>query len=65
ISLFSTSCDEDRTAYQYKTTPPHAVAERGHLWVPIAGSWRDPVLESTDLLSGALDELIATTRLQA
>ena len=63
ISLFSTSCDGARTAYQYKTTPPLAVAERGHLWVPIAGSWRNPVLESTEILSGALDELIATTRI--
>ena len=60
ISLFSTDCDGSRTPDQYKTIPPLAVAERGHLWVPVAGSWRDPVLESTEILSGALDDLIAT-----
>ena len=62
ISLFSTDCNGPSTPYQYKTIPPLAVAERGHLWVPVAGSWRDPVLESTDLLSGALDDLIAAKR---
>lgn len=60
ISLFSTDCGGNYTPSQYKLTPPLAVAERGYLWVPIAGSWRDPVLTSTKLLRGALDELIAT-----
>eukprot|EP00904_Undaria_pinnatifida_P013653 jgi/Undpi1/9418/HiC_scaffold_27.g11875.m1 len=58
ISLFSTDCGGPSTPYQYKTIPPLAVAERGYLWVPVSGSWRDPVVASTDLLSGALDELI-------
>lgn len=60
IKLFSTSCEGNYTPNQYKITPPIAMAERGYLWVPVAGSWRDPVLESTELLRGALDELIAT-----
>ncbi|CAM9532516.1 unnamed protein product, partial [Laminaria digitata] len=59
ISLFSTSCDGNYTLPQYRTTPPLAMAERGYLWVPVAGSWRNPVLESTELLRGALDELMA------
>ena len=61
ISLFSTGCAGDRTPYQYRTVPPLAVAERGYLWVPIAGSWRDPVLSWPEIMSGALDELIAIT----
>lgn len=59
ISLFSTDCGGPSTPYQYKTIPPLAVAERGNLWVPVTGSWRDPVLASKELLGGALDELIA------
>lgn len=62
ISLFSTDCGGPSTPYQYKTIPPLAVAERGYLWVPVSGSWRDPVLASTELLEGALDELIASRR---
>ena len=60
ISLFSTECNGSSTPPQYKLVPPLAVAERGHLWVPITGSWRDPVLASPELLSGALDDLLAT-----
>ena len=59
ISFFSTECDGPKTPFQYKIIPPLAVAERGHLWVPISGSWRDPVLTSTQILRGALDDLIA------
>lgn len=62
ISLFSTNCAGPKTPCQYKLIPPLAVAERGHLWVPVSGSWRDPVLISTKILSDALDELLATTR---
>lgn len=64
LSFFSTDCGGSNTPDQYKTVPPIAVAERGHLWVPVSGSWRDPVLLSTNLLSGALDDLIATKNLQ-
>ena len=64
ISLFSTDCGGPSTPHQYKTIPPFAVAERGHLWVPVAGSWRDPVLSSTTLLSGALDDLISIKGVQ-
>ena len=58
ISFFSTECDGPKTPFQYKIIPPLAVAERGHLWVPISGSWRDPVLTSTQILRVALDDLI-------
>ena len=64
ISLFSTDCGGPSTPDQYKTIPPIAVAERGHLWVPVSGSWRDPVLFSTKLLSGALDDLLGTKNIQ-
>lgn len=60
ISLFSTSCDGIFAQPHYRTTPPLAMAERGYLWVPVTGSWRNPILESTELLRGALDEFMAT-----
>ena len=55
ISFFSMHCSGHHSPVQYKTIPPIAVAERGHQWVPVAGSWHDPVLNSTEILSGALD----------
>ena len=60
ISFFSMHCSGEKTPAQYKTIPPLAIAERGHLWVPVAGSWRDPILKSTEPLSAALDTLIRT-----
>lgn len=59
VKFFSMHCFGSETPAQYKTIPPLAVAERGHLWVPVAGSWHDPVLNSTKVLSGALDTLLA------
>ncbi|CAM9457360.1 unnamed protein product [Laminaria digitata] len=59
ISFFSMHCSGGRTPTQYKTIPPLAIAERGHLWVPVAGSWRDPVLTSTDVLNSALYTLMS------
>ena len=32
--------------------------------MPVVGSWRDPVLTATDILSGALDDLIAIKLVQ-
>lgn len=46
ISFFSMHCAGARTSAQYKVIPPLAVAERGHMWVPVQGSWHDPVLAS-------------------
>lgn len=54
ISFFSMKCGGDRTPAQYKMIPSIAVAERGHLWVPVAGSWHNPVLESNEVLNAAL-----------
>lgn len=59
ISFFSMHCSGYRTPQSYKTIPPIAVAERGHLWVPLAGSWHDPVLNSTAILNVALDTHLA------
>lgn len=59
ISMFSMQCGGASTPDQYKTIPPLAVAERGHLWVPIAGSWRDPVLASASLFRGALETFLS------
>ncbi|CAM9498525.1 unnamed protein product [Ectocarpus sp. 13 AM-2016] len=58
ISLFSTRCSGERTPHQYRSIPPLAIAERGHLWVPIEGSWHDPVLSSTSIFRAALDSLL-------
>lgn len=60
ISLFSTQCDGPRTPVQYKSIPPLAISEMGHLWVPIGGSWRDPVLTSPALFRRALDDLLSS-----
>lgn len=58
LSFFSTQCSGLGTAVQYKMIPPLAVAERGHMWVPVSGSWRDPVLKGNAILSNALEELL-------
>ena len=58
IKMFSMQCGGASTPDQYKSIPPLAVAEKGHLWVPIAGSWRDPVMASPTLFRGALDHLL-------
>ena len=63
ISMFSMECEGARTTPSYKTIPPIAIAERGHLWVPIAGSWRDPALFSTTLFRRALEIYISRGRL--
>lgn len=59
ISMFSTACDGYRTPYQYKMIPPMAIVDGGRLWVPILGSWHDPVLASIELFRGALDTHVA------
>ncbi len=58
ISFFSTGCGGPGSPIQGKVVPPLAVAERGRMWVPVSGSWRDPVLGAKQLLSAALDELL-------
>ena len=63
ISMFSMECGGDRTPGHYKTIPPLAVVEGGHLWVPIHGSWRDPVLASVSLFRGALETLLSERNL--
>lgn len=58
ISFFSTACDGANAPAHYKLIPPLAVAERGEMWVPVSGSWRDPVLTSTTILDVALETLL-------
>eukprot|EP00752_Nemacystus_decipiens_P017727 g15895.t1 len=58
ISFFSTACAGLGSPIQDMMIPPMAVAEKGHMWVPVAGSWRDPVLQAKNVLSAALDELL-------
>lgn len=58
ISFFSMRCGGEMTPAQYQMMPPIAVAERGNMWVPIKGSWRDPALYSRDIFSQALEQLI-------
>lgn len=58
ISFFSTECGGLGSPIQDKMIPPMAVAERGRMWVPVTGSWRDPTLRAKNVLSAALDELL-------
>lgn len=60
ISFFSLQCGGDKTPDQYLLIPPMAVAELGKMWVPVDGSWRDPVLWSEESLTEALVELVKT-----
>lgn len=61
ISMFSMRCAGLKTPRQYGTIPALAVAERGHMWVPVEGSWRDPVLSSVSSFRAALDTHLAQT----
>lgn len=58
IKFFSVGCVGHVTPVQYRMIPPLAIAEYGHMWVPIDGSWRDPVLSAHKIFDGALKELI-------
>lgn len=60
ISFFSTQCEGSVTPVQYRSIPPLAIAEMGYLWVPISGSWWNPVLKAPALLTGALEALLAS-----
>lgn len=64
ISMFSKQCLGSKTPVQYGGTPPLAVAERGHLWVPIEGSWRNPYLSAVSAFRGALDTLLSQRGLE-
>eukprot|EP00752_Nemacystus_decipiens_P006550 g5898.t1 len=64
ISMFSKKCLGKKTPLQYGVTPPLAVAERGYLWVPVEGSWRDPVLSASSAFRAALDTLLSQRGLE-
>lgn len=58
ISFFSMECNGWRAPIHYKMIPPLAVAERGYMWVPISGSWRNPVIKAMSIFEVALDQLL-------
>lgn len=58
ISFFSAECAGAMSPVHYKMVPQLAIAEQGHMWVPISGSWRDPALNSTTIFEVALDEVL-------
>lgn len=62
ISFFSMECAGDMTGIKSRMTPGLAVAEKGHRWVPVRGSWLDPVLYSTDILRLAVEEFVENGR---
>lgn len=59
MRLFSTGCGGPMTWEQNKIAPPLAVAERGDMWVPIGGSWRNPYLKSSHILRQAVRQHLA------
>lgn len=59
IRFFSERCGGDMTPVHYKMIPPMAVAERGDRWVPVSGSWRDPVLRADRIFQQELEKLLA------
>lgn len=58
IRLFSEACTGEVTPAQYRMVPPLAVADLGDMWVPVNGSWRDPVLGADAIFDSALEELL-------
>lgn len=58
IKFFSVGCVGRMTPVQYRMMPPLAIAEYGHTWVPIDGSWRTPVLSALGVFKVALTKLI-------
>lgn len=59
MKLFSVGCDGPMTWEQNQMSPPLAVAERGEMWVPIAGSWRNPAMKSTHIFQHVLKQHLA------
>ncbi|CAN0144776.1 unnamed protein product [Scytosiphon promiscuus] len=57
LRFFSVGCEGWVTPSNYKMVPPMAIAERGDMWVPVSGSWRDPVIRSERILNVALSQL--------
>ncbi|CAB1100835.1 unnamed protein product [Ectocarpus sp. CCAP 1310/34] len=52
------SCIIEADGVLMRSIPPLTIAEKGHLWVPIEGSWHDPVWSSRSIFSAALDTLL-------
>lgn len=59
MKLFSVGCGGPMTWEQNQMAPPLAIAERGEMWVPIAGSWRNPVLKSSHIFRRVLKQYLA------
>lgn len=58
LSFFSVGCSGQKTLNHYKMMPALAIAEKGNMWVPISGSWHNPVILSQVIFEAALDEHI-------
>lgn len=56
IRFFSFECSGLGTPNHYKMMPPLAIAEKGSMWIPLSGSWHDPVIISQEIFQAALDE---------
>ena len=61
MRLFSTGCGGPMTWEQNQIAPPLAISERGEMWVPVGGSWRNPYLRTTHILRQALRQHLANT----
>ena len=59
MKLFSVGCGGPMTWEQNQLSPPLAIAERGELWVPIAGSWRNPGIGSIHIFRQVLTQYLA------
>ncbi|CAM9646251.1 unnamed protein product [Scytosiphon promiscuus] len=57
VRFFSVGCEGWMTSPHYKMVPPMAIAEQGSMWVPVSGSWRDPVVYSESILDVALSQM--------
>lgn len=47
VKIMSAACRGVMSWEQSQLAPPFAIAERGKMWVPIAGSWHNPTMKST------------------
>lgn len=56
IRFFSVGCVGHVTPVQYRMIPPLAVAEYGHMYVPISGSWRNPEIMFPSIFDTVLTE---------
>lgn len=54
LKFFSYQCSGAKTPNHYKMMPALAIAEGGHRWIPVSGSWHDPAIMSQSIFKMAL-----------